>query len=56
LKVQKIPGNRENLSRGHSVEYWSYRVGDYRLLATIEDDIMTIIIVKIGNCREVYDR
>lgn len=33
---------------------WRYRVGDYRLIANIEDQVVTITILKIGNRREVY--
>lgn len=35
-------------------EYWKYRVGDYRIIAKIEDGVMTILVVRIGNRREVY--
>lgn len=35
-------------------EFWKYRVGDWRLVATIEDDVLRILVVKIGNRREVY--
>jgi len=34
--------------------YWKYRVGDYRLIAAIDDSIVTIMIVRVGNRREVY--
>ena len=35
-------------------EFWKYRVGDYRIIASIEDGALRILIVKIGNRREVY--
>lgn len=35
-------------------ELWKYRVGPYRLIAKIEDQRLTILIVIIGNRREVY--
>ena len=35
-------------------QYWKYRVGDYRVIANIEDGRLTIIVVKIGNRRAVY--
>lgn len=35
-------------------EYWKYRVGDYRIIVKIEDGVMTILVVRIGNRREVY--
>jgi len=34
--------------------YWKYRVGDYRIVADIEDKILRITVIKIGNRREVY--
>jgi mRNA interferase RelE/StbE len=33
---------------------WKYRVGDYRIIANIEDDVLKVLVVKIGNRREVY--
>ncbi len=35
-------------------ELWKYRVGDYRIIANIEDGALKILVVKIGNRREVY--
>lgn len=35
-------------------EYWKYRVGDYRVIASIEDRAVRILVVRIGNRREVY--
>ena len=35
-------------------EFWKYRVGDYRIISSIEDRVLRILVVKIGNRREVY--
>jgi len=35
-------------------ELWKYRVGDYRIIADIEDGALKILVVKIGSRREVY--
>jgi mRNA interferase RelE/StbE len=35
-------------------EFWKYRVGDYRIISSIEDGELRIMVVKIGNRREVY--
>lgn len=35
-------------------EFWKYRVGDYRIIARIEDQALTILVIRIGNRREVY--
>ncbi len=34
--------------------FWKYRVVDYRIISGIEDGILRILVVKIGNRREVY--
>lgn len=34
---------------------WRYRVGDYRLIAEIQDEKIIILIVSIGYRREIYD-
>ena len=34
--------------------FWKYRVGDYRIIAQILDKKVKILVVKIGNRKEVY--
>ena len=34
---------------------WRYRIGDYRLIADIQDDIVVILIVTVEHRRDVYD-
>lgn len=34
---------------------WRYRVGDYRLLAEIQDDKVVILILHIGHRSDVYN-
>ena len=36
--------------------YWRFRVGDYRLIAVIDDDTVRVLVLRIGHRREVYDR
>ena len=33
---------------------WRYRVGDYRVLCRIMDDVLLVLVVRIGHRREVY--
>jgi mRNA interferase RelE/StbE len=35
-------------------EFWKYRVGDYRVIARIEDAAVRVLVVRIGNRRDVY--
>jgi len=34
---------------------WRYRVGDYRILADIQDEKIVILVLEIGHRREIYD-
>jgi mRNA interferase RelE/StbE len=35
-------------------DFWKYRVGDYRIVSSIEDGLLRVLVVKIGNRRDVY--
>jgi mRNA interferase RelE/StbE len=35
-------------------EYWRYRVGDIRVICNILNGQMTVLVIQIGNRREVY--
>ena len=34
---------------------WRYRVGDFRLIAKLEDAILTVVIIKTGHRSVVYE-
>ena len=33
---------------------WRYRVGDYRIIAKIEDDKLIILVIAIGHRKDIY--
>jgi mRNA interferase RelE/StbE len=43
---QPLTGDRQG--------FWRYRVGDYRIVAAIEDDRFVVLVVTVGHRREVY--
>jgi len=44
----------KNLKGSKIGEYWRYRVGDIRVICNISDGQMTVLVIEIGNRREVY--
>ena len=44
----------ENLKGPKMGEYWRYRVGDIRVICNISDGQMIVLVIEIGNRREVY--
>ncbi|MFN3520195.1 MAG: type II toxin-antitoxin system RelE family toxin [Sphingomonas sp.] len=39
---------------GEHAGYWRWRIGDYRVIARIEDERVTILLVRMAHRREVY--
>ncbi|MEG1753003.1 MAG: type II toxin-antitoxin system RelE/ParE family toxin [Christensenella sp.] len=33
---------------------WRYRIGDYRIIAEIQDEKITVLVVGIGHRKEIY--
>jgi len=37
-------------------EGYRVRIGDYRILYVIEDEVLVVVVVTVGHRREVYER
>jgi mRNA interferase RelE/StbE len=40
--------------QGTLSEFWKYRVGDYRLICSLENNRLVVLVLRIGHRREVY--
>ncbi len=40
--------------KGKYQSLWRYRIGNYRILASIEDQELLILLVEIGHRRKIY--
>ena len=47
-------GIGEALKGSRLGEFWKYRVGDYRVIARIEDDALRVLVVRVGSRSKVY--
>jgi len=41
---------------GSLAPFWSYRVGDYRVIYEIRDAELVVLVVMLGHRREIYER
>ena len=41
---------------GELTPYWSYRVGDYRILYEIQEQALIVLVVMLGHRRAIYER
>ena len=39
-----------------AVPLWRYRVGDWRIVVRIEDEILRVLVLRVAHRREVYRR
>jgi mRNA interferase RelE/StbE len=40
--------------KGPLGELWCYRVGDFRVFCDLQDSVLTVLVLQVGNRREVY--
>jgi len=57
-RVAKLDDPRKIGERlqGTLSEFWKYRVGDYRIICSLEHDRLVVLVLRIGHRREVYKR
>lgn len=56
-RVAKLDNPRnigEALKGSKLGDFWKYRIGDYRVIADIQDGALCILVVRVGNRREVH--
>ena len=59
VRLTKIENPRslgEALQGSRLGEFWKYRVGDYRLICSIEDNRLVVLVLRVGNRKEIYQR
>ncbi len=54
IKDTDDPRQSGKALRGELGEFWRYRAGDYRILFKMEDDILIVLVVKVGHRRDIY--
>ena len=56
-RLAKHPDPRElgeALKGSRLGEFWKYHVGDYRIIASIQDKTVCILVLRIGDRKEIY--
>jgi mRNA interferase RelE/StbE len=54
LEGKANPREYGKLLKGRLIGFWRYQIGDYRLIADMQDNIFTIWVMKAGHRREAY--
>ncbi len=48
------PRNTGKMLTGVFGGLWRYRIGDYRVICEIQDQALRVLVLRMGNRREVY--
>ncbi len=54
LETEQDPRRLGEAYTGPLKGYWKYRIGDYRLICEIQDKAVRILVVSIGDRKELY--
>lgn len=55
IAAQEDPRNTGKALTGPMLgAYWRYRIGDHRIICDIQDGALCVLVIEIGNRREVY--
>ena len=53
VAVLENPRNLGKALTGPMGEFWRYRVGNYRVVCDIQDDVLRVLVVRVGSCDRV---
>jgi mRNA interferase RelE/StbE len=57
---ERVAGQADPRSTGKPLtgpvlgSFWRYRVGDYRIICDLRNDILVVLVLQIGNRKDVY--
>jgi mRNA interferase RelE/StbE len=57
-RVRKLDDPRQLGERrqGTLSEFWRYRVGDYRLICSLEHARLVVLVLRVGHRKQIYSR
>ena len=55
LATDKNPRRTGKNLRGTMQGLWRYRIGDYRIISQIQDELVIILIVRISHRKDIYE-
>jgi mRNA interferase RelE/StbE len=53
-RVSKNPRLHGKILAGDKKGLWRYRVGDYRIICDLRDDVVTALVLRVGHRKDVY--
>lgn len=57
MRKRAASGNPRQFGAGLTANLsgcWRYRVGDYRVICDLNDDIVTVLVLRVGHRKDIY--
>ena len=56
-QLEQTPRSHPNIKalKGEYAGYYRYRIGDYRVIYSINDELTQVLVVAIAHCGEAYE-
>lgn len=54
VAIAENPRHIGEALKGALAGYWRYRVGDFRIIVRIDDERITVVVIDVGDRREIY--
>ena len=54
IETLESPRQTGKALKGRLAELWRYRVGNYRLVCELRDEVLVILVIRIGHRSDVY--
>jgi len=54
VAARGYPRNCGKALKGQLGELWRYRIGDYRVICKIQDEVLRVLVIEVGHRKEVY--
>jgi mRNA interferase RelE/StbE len=53
-RVAENPRLHGKILTGDKKGLWRYRVGDYRIICDLRDDLVTVLVLRVGHRKDAY--
>lgn len=54
VEVLDEPRQLGKALKGELAALWRYRIGDYRVICELQDEVLIVLVVRLGHRKDVY--
>jgi len=55
-RAPRTPRGEGKPLKGQHQGLWRFRIGDYRIVTDLQDEVAVVLVLKVAHRRDVYER